>query len=105
MTLHLSAPVGQSKNDYILTEELSLCYSSIDNATRMLSALGKGSLMGKIDLKSAFKLVPVRRFGITWNEMERSVFCGHLSPLWIKVYTLPFQSVGRSPAMDLTTQL
>jgi hypothetical protein len=49
--LHLSAPLGQSINDYISKEEISLRYSSIDDATRMLSALGKGSLMAKVDLE------------------------------------------------------
>ena len=39
----------------------------------MLSTLGKGALMGKVDLKSAFRMVPVRRqdwelLGIKWKE-------------------------------------
>lgn len=73
MILHLSAPLGQSINDYISKEEFSLRYSSIDDATRMLSALGKGSLMAKVDLKSAFRMVPVRRqdwelLGMKWKE-------------------------------------
>ena len=50
MILHLSAPPGQSINDYISKEEFSLRYSSIGDATRMLSALGKGSLMHRLQL-------------------------------------------------------
>ena len=61
MILHLSVPPGQSINDYISKEEFSLRYASIDDATRMLSALGKGALMAKVDLKSAFRMVPVCR--------------------------------------------
>ena len=46
---------------------------TIDDATRMLSALGKGSLMAKVDLKSAFRMVPVRHqdwelLGMKWKE-------------------------------------
>ena len=73
MILHVSAPLGQSVNDYISKEEFSLWYASIDDATCMLSALGKGALMAKVDLKSAFRMVPVRRndwelLGMKWRE-------------------------------------
>ena len=45
----------------------------MDDATHMLSALGKGALMAKVDLKSAFTMVPVRRqdwelLGMKWKE-------------------------------------
>ena len=70
---HLSASPGQNINDYISKEEFSLRYASIDDATRMLSALGKGALMAKVDLKSAFRMVPVCRndwelLGMKWRE-------------------------------------
>ena len=72
MILHLSAPLGQSIMT-ILKEEFSLRYASIDDATCMLSALGKGALMAKVDLKSAFRMVPVRYndwelLGMKWRE-------------------------------------
>ena len=73
MILLLSAPPGQSINDYISKEEFYLRYASIDDATRMLAALGKGALMAKVDLKSAFRMVPVCRndwelLGMKWRE-------------------------------------
>ena len=73
MILHLSAPPGRSINDRISKEDFSLHYASMDDATNMLSALGKGALMAKVDLKSAFRMVPVRRqdwelLGMKWKE-------------------------------------
>lgn len=75
MIYHLSAPAGQSINDFISKENLSfsLHYASVDDATSILSRLGKGALLAKVDLKSAFRMVPVHRddwelLGIYWKQ-------------------------------------
>ena len=60
MILHLSAPFGSSINDFISKESFSLRYSSVDDAVRFLITLGTGARMAKADLKSAFRMVPVR---------------------------------------------
>eukprot|EP00731_Ephydatia_muelleri_P028107 Em0019g980a len=60
MILHLSAPYGASVNDGISKEEFSLHYSSVDNAVKLLHSYGKGAIMAKVDLKAAFRMVPVR---------------------------------------------
>ncbi len=69
---HLSAPHGYSVNDFINPLDFSLSYCSIDEAIAMVNQLGPGALMGKIDLKSAFRLCPVRKqdwhyLGIHWK--------------------------------------
>jgi len=51
----------------------SLHYCTIDAAIDILNTLGPRSLMGKIDLKNAFRLIPVRRedwhlLGIHWQN-------------------------------------
>jgi len=56
---HLSAPFAQSINDFIDPSSYSLSYCTIDDAYQMLNELGPGALMNKIDLKSAFRLIPV----------------------------------------------
>ena len=73
MILHLSAPLGKSINDHISKENFSLHCASVDDAIHMLSALGKGALMAKVDLKSASRMVPVQRqdwelLGMKWKE-------------------------------------
>ena len=72
--LHLSAPHGTSVNDGILKEEFSLHYSSVDDAVGLLHTYGTGAIMAKIDLKSAFRMVPVRPadwdlVGMFWDGM------------------------------------
>ena len=72
MIMHLSAPAGRSVNDGIHPEEFSLHYSSVDDAVAILLHLGKGALMAKIDLKSAFRMIPVHYadwdlLGIHWR--------------------------------------
>ena len=72
MIMHLSAPAGRSVNDGIHPEDFSLHYSSVDDAVAILLHLGKGALMAKIDLKSAFRMIPVHRadwdlLGMHWR--------------------------------------
>eukprot|EP00731_Ephydatia_muelleri_P037700 Em0539g2a len=58
--LHLSAPEGRSINDFIAKEEFSIHYSTIDDAVALLSRFSKGARMVKVDLKSAFRMVPIQ---------------------------------------------
>ena len=59
MILHLSAPHGSSVNDGISKEDYSLHYASVDDAVKLLHSHGKGAIMAKVDLKAAFRMVPV----------------------------------------------
>ena len=73
MIMHLSAPVGKSINDFISRDDFSLHYTSTDDAVKLLLSLGKGARMAKVDLKSAFRMVPVRKqdwqyLGIKWRD-------------------------------------
>ena len=69
---HLSAPEGRSINKFINPMHYSLHYHTIDSAISILNTLGCNCFMGKIDLKNAFRQVPVRRedwhlLGIQWQ--------------------------------------
>ena len=69
---HLSAPPGRSVNEFIDPDQFSLRYCTTDSAIAILNALGRYSLMGKIDLKSAFRQLLVRRedwhlLGVHWQ--------------------------------------
>lgn len=57
---HLSFPPGESVNDFIDHRLCSVQYSSFDHAVEMVSSLGRGALLGKMDIKSAFRLLPIR---------------------------------------------
>ena len=56
---HLSAPRGSSVNDSIPEKQCTVTYSSFDSAVEIVARLGRGALMGKTDIKSAFRLLPV----------------------------------------------
>ena len=55
----LSSPNGASVNDGIDPALCSLAYASIDDAAAHILTLGKGTLLAKLDIKSAYRTVPV----------------------------------------------
>lgn len=57
---HLSFPQGSSVNDFIGDEHASVNYTKFDDAVFMLQQIGRGGLIAKADIKSAFRLIPVR---------------------------------------------
>ena len=66
-------PKGRSINDGIPKELCSLNYTSVDKATELVMACGKGALMAKLDLRSAHRMVPVHPddqvlLGLKWNS-------------------------------------
>ena len=56
---HLSYPSGKSLNDFIDAKLCSVQYTSFDEAVHMVQDLGRGCLLEKSDIKSAFRLLPV----------------------------------------------
>ena len=70
--MHLSYPEQYSINDGINVEDFPLKYVTVYDAIDLVMILGKGSLMAKLDVKSAFRLCPVRPhdqhlLGMHWN--------------------------------------
>lgn len=57
---HLSYPTGSSVNDFIDPLFCSVQYTSFDEAVYMLQDLGRHCKIFKMDLKNAFRLLPVR---------------------------------------------
>ena len=62
---HLSAPPGLSINEFIDSDSYSLLYCSVDDAYTIINELGTVALLSKIDLKHAFRLIPVQQSD--WN--------------------------------------
>ena len=59
LTLDLSNPTGSSVNDGIHPELCSLSYISVDDVARVVALLGRGTMLGKTDIKSAYRIIPV----------------------------------------------
>ena len=57
--MDLSSPEGASVNDGISSALTSIQYASIDDAVQTIHRLGNGTLMAKLDLKAAYRSVPV----------------------------------------------
>ena len=57
---HLSYPNGVSINDGIPVEHSSVTYSRIDDAIRLSLGSRVGSCLAKTDIKSAFRIIPIR---------------------------------------------
>ena len=73
LIVDLSFPKGHSINDGIPKHLCSLKYISIDNAIQKIFSQGRGAMLAKIDVKSAFRLLPVHPsdrhlLGMSWNN-------------------------------------
>ena len=60
MIMNLSAPIGNSVNDYIDGDDYSLSYVTVDDAIKKIVATGPGCLLSKVDVEAAFRIIPVR---------------------------------------------
>ena len=68
----LSSPSNFSVNDNLHRNLTHVAYSSVDEAAAIMHNLGRHTLMAKLDIKDAYRLIPVhpqdRRFlGISWQ--------------------------------------
>ena len=59
LIVDLSHPVGHSINDGIPKSLCSLSYITVDQAIGHIQKMGRGTLLAKIDIKHAFRLLPV----------------------------------------------
>ena len=80
----LSYPPGLSVNDGIDNELCSLKYVTVDIVAGMVAMLGPASLMAKVDIQSAYRLIPVHPddcplLGVRWSDVVLAMSCYHLS--------------------------
>ena len=59
LIMDLSQPSGLSVNDYISKEEFPTNYVHFDVATTLVRKMGRGCFLSKVDIKHAFRLLPV----------------------------------------------
>ena len=61
LIIDLSSPVGRSVNDGIDPEWCSMKYISVDDAAEAIRQMGRGAFLAKVDIKQAYRMVPVHR--------------------------------------------
>ena len=72
--MDLSSPLGKSVDDGISSELASLSYISIDEIARLVASMGRGTLLAKMDIHNAYRMVPVHPedralLGMRWKGM------------------------------------
>ena len=73
LILDLSSPSGRSVNDGIPKEDFSIHYMKVDDIIAGIMARGRGSLMAKFDVESAYRIVPIHPedlhlLGMKWRD-------------------------------------
>ena len=106
LIVDLSFPQQASVNDRIDPSLCSLEYSSVDQAVQLVVALGKGALMAKVDLKSAYRMVPVHPqdqwlLGMEW---QGSLFCDRALPFGLRSAPIIFTAVADGLAWAISCQ-
>ena len=96
MIVDLSSPRGFSIKDGIERELCSLRYASVADAARRVVESGRGALMAKLDIKSAYRRVPVHPadsplLGIQWREV---FFVDKALPFGLRSAPLLFSAVA-----------
>ena len=92
-----SYPEGQSINDIIGWEYYSLGYTTVDKVVAKAAALGPGAHLAKIDIKSAYRLVPVHPYDrpLARFPMARQGLFGCHASFWVVISSKSIQCFGR----------
>ena len=93
----LSAPEGSSMNDGIKRDTISLSYTTIDNIVRRVVQLGQGTLLSKMDIKQAYRLIlihPDNRYllGVEWQGTVYVDKCLHFGLRSAPIYSRQWQT-------------
>lgn len=96
MIVDLSFPDARSVNDGISPELCSLKYSSVNEAVQFVTALGPGTNLIKVDLKSAHRIVPIHPddrhlLGICW---EGNIYVDQALPFGLHSAPMLFTAVA-----------
>ena len=96
LIVDLSSPEGSSVNDGITKELATLTYVSVDTVVGRVLELGKGSLFAKMDIRQAYRNIPVHPedrilLGMAW---EGSVYVDAALPFGLRSAPLIFSAVS-----------
>ena len=73
LILDLSFPTDHSVNDGIFKKEFPVVYSTVRDAINLIVQNGKGAFMSKVDIRKAYRIVPIHPddrylLGMKWQE-------------------------------------
>ena len=92
----LSFPPARSVNDGIDPELCSLSYTTVDRAAEIAARLGRGALLAKVDIESAFRLIPVHPhdrplLAVRWQDQ---IFVDPMLPFGLRSVPKIFNAVA-----------
>ena len=88
-------------NDGVNPEWCSLSYISVDDVARRVVELGRGTKLGKIDIKSAYKIIHFPSRPVTLRDgMARESICRCQTTLWTEASSNNLHSSGRCSGVD-----
>ena len=104
--MDLSAPRGYSVNDAISSDLATLRYVKVEEAARLIATHGKGALLAKLDLHSAYRKVPVHSedqplLAINWKG---TTYIDHALPFGLRSAPKIFTAVADGYAWGLSSQ-
>ena len=96
LIMDLSSPMGHSVNDGIDKELAGLSYVSIDDVIRCILQVGRGAKLAKIDIKQAYRNVPVHPedrhlLGMAWND---EIYLDKVLPFGLRSAPIIFTAVA-----------
>ena len=102
--MDLSYPAGRSVNDGIVSDLCSLRYTSVDVALQFINSLGRSTVLIKVDLKNAYRMVPIHPadrhlFGIRWDG---NVYVDQALPFGLRSAPKLFTAVADAIGYALT---
>jgi hypothetical protein len=106
MICDLSSPFGGSVNDGISPDICSMQYARVDDAVNIIRQLGRGTQLVKMDIKDAYRIVPVHPadyhlLGIKWKG---KVYVDRALPFGLRSAPKIFNALADFIAWVLTCQ-
>ena len=106
LIVDLLSPQGSSVNDGIPKEACSVTYITCDEVADKVGTMGRGTMMAKVDLKSAYRMVPVHpedRKLLGMLHVEGSRLQRYLFAFWPVISPQDFYRGGRYVGMVCKT--
>ena len=96
LIVDLSSPEDASVNDGIEKEICSLSYTSVDAVADKVLALGRGAMLAKMDIKQAYRMVPIHPqdrhlLGMRW---EGKVYVDKTLPFGLRSAPIIFSALA-----------
>ena len=87
----LSSPDGHSVNDGIRKDPFTVQYMKVDDTIDRIMSLGRGTLLAKFDVESAYRIIPIHLndrylLGMQWQAnyfVDMALFFGFRSAPYI----------------------